>query len=80
MVNDILCYSLDIFTIVYLDDIRIYSKTQEEHDRHVFQVLQWLWEYGLSAKIEKCTFDKYQVKFLGYMISQDCISMDPSKV
>ena len=56
MANDIFRDFLDIFTIVYLDDILIYSKTQEEHDKHVCQVLRRLREYGLYAKLEKCSF------------------------
>ena len=80
MANDIFRDFLDVFTIVYLDDILIYSTTQEEHDRHVRQVLQRLRKYGLFAKLEKCTFDQRHVEFLGYVISQQGISMDPSKV
>ena len=80
MANDIFRDFLDTFTIVYLDDILIYSKTQEEHDIHVRQVLQRLREYGLYAKLEKCSFDHNHVEFLGYVVSQQGISMDPSKV
>ena len=80
MANDIFRDFLDIFTIIYLDDILIYSKTQEEHDIHVQKVLQRLREYGLYAKLEKCSFDQSQVEFLGYVVSQKGISMDPSKV
>ena len=80
MANDIFRDFLDTFTIVYLDDILIYSKTQEEHDIHVRQVLQRLWEYGLYAKVEKCSFDHNHVEFLVYVVSQQGISMDPSKV
>ena len=80
MANDIFRDFLDIFTIVYLDDILIYSKSQEEHDLHVCQVLARLREYGLYAKLEKCAFDKSQVEFLGYVISQDGISMDRYKL
>ena len=58
MANGIFRDFLDIFTIVYLDDSLIYSKTQEEHDMHVHQVLLRLQEYGLYAKLEKCTFDE----------------------
>jgi hypothetical protein len=80
MANDVFRDFLDSFTIVYLDDILIYSKTQEEHDIHVRQVLQRLREYGLYAKLEKCSFDQDHVEFLGYVVSQQGISMDPSKV
>jgi transposase InsO family protein len=80
MANDIFRDFLDIFIIVYLDDILIYSKTQEEHNMHVRQVLLRLQQYGLYAKLEKCTFDENHVEFLGYVISHKGISMDPSKV
>ena len=49
----------------YLDDILIYSKTQEQHDIHVHQDLQQLQEYGVYANLEKCSFDQCQVEFLG---------------
>jgi hypothetical protein len=80
MANDIFRGFLDVFTIIYLDDILRYSTTQEEHDLHVCQVLQRLQKYGLFAKLEKCTFNQRHVEFLGYVISQQGISMDPSKV
>ena len=80
MENDIFREFLDVFTIVYLDDILIYSKTQGEHDMHVRQVLERFHEYGLYAKLEKCTFDQDHVEFLGYMVSEEGISMDPSTV
>ena len=80
MANDIFRDFLDIFIIIYLDDILIYSKTQEDHDNHVRQVLQRLREFGLYAKLEKCCFDRNQVEFLGYVVSPEGISMDPKKV
>ena len=58
MANDIFRHFLDIFFIVYLDDILIYSKIQEEHDIHILQALQRLREFGLYAKLEKCSFDQ----------------------
>ena len=48
---------LDRFVIIYLDDILIYSRTLEEHERHVRQVLEHLQQFGLYAKLEKCTFN-----------------------
>ena len=79
MANDIFRDFLDIFLIIYLDDFLIYSKTQEEHNAHVRQVLQRLREYGLYAKLEKCNFDCKQVEFLDYVVSSEGISMDPAK-
>ena len=60
---------LDICLIIYLDDLLIYSKTQEEHDSHVLLVLKRLRENGLYAKLEKCSFDCKQVEFLGYVVA-----------
>ena len=54
--------------------------TQEENDSHVLLVLKWLREHGLYVKLEKCSFDYNQVEFLGYVISSEGISMDPTKV
>ena len=79
MANDIFRDFLDIFTIIYLDDILIFSKTQEEHDEHVCQVLRRLQEYGLY-ELEKFSFDLNRVEFFGYIVSSEGISMDPANV
>jgi hypothetical protein len=71
---------MDEFVVVYLDDILIFSKNQEDHDKHVRLVLGTLREHGLYAKLEKCEFDKSSVAFFGYVISLDGIFMDKSKV
>ena len=65
---------------VYLDDILIYSKMLEEHRKIVNQVLQRLAEYDLYLKPEKCEFDKTKTEFLGLIISQGNIEMDPVKI
>ena len=57
MENDIFQDLLDICLIIYLDDLLVYWKKQEEHDSHVPLVLNWLREHGLYAKLEKCSFD-----------------------
>ena len=80
MENDIFRDLLEVFFIIYLDDLLVFSKTQEEHDSHVLLVLKRLWEHGLYAKLEKCSFGCNQVEFLGYVISSEGISMDPAKV
>jgi len=71
---------MDEFVVVYLDDILIFSKNQEDHDKHVRLVLATLREHGLYAKLEKCEFDKSSMAFLGYVISLDGIFMDKLKV
>jgi len=80
LMNDIFWEYMDECVVVYLDDILIFSKNQEDHDKHVRLVLATLREHGLYAKLEKCEFDKSSVAFLGYVISLDGIFMDKSKV
>ena len=71
---------LDVFVVVFVDDILIYSKTLEDHDRHLRIVLQVLREAKLYAKFGKCEFWKEEVRFLGHVVSKEGISVDPSKV
>jgi len=71
---------MDEFVVVYLDDILIFSKNQEDHDKHVQLVLATLREHGLYAKLEKCEFDKSSMAFIGYVISPNGIFMDKLKV
>lgn len=80
LINDVLRDYLDNFVIVYLDDILIFSKTHEEHVTHVKQVLKRLEDNSLWAKAEKCEFFQDSVDFLGYIVSDKGISMDPKKV
>jgi hypothetical protein len=80
LMNDIFREYMDEFVVVYLDDILIFSKNQEDHNKHVRLVTTTLREHGLYAKLEKCEFDKSSVAFLGYVISPDGIFMDKSKV
>jgi hypothetical protein len=71
---------LDKFVVVFIHDILIYSKNEEEHVKHLQVVLQRLKDHKLYAKISKCGFWLDSVKFLGHTISKDGISVDPSKV
>lgn len=80
LVNDVFWDFLDLFVIVYLDDILIFSETTEAHQTHVKKVLSWLRKHRLYAKAEKRDFEKQTVHFLGLVISADGISMDPQKV
>ncbi|KAL0336607.1 UNVERIFIED_CONTAM: Retrovirus-related Pol polyprotein from transposon.6 [Sesamum radiatum] len=71
--------SLNKFVVVYLDDIVIYSKTLNEHVKHLRAVFQRLREYELYAKKEKCEFCYEQITFLGHVISQGKIQMDQKR-
>ncbi|XP_017415171.1 uncharacterized protein LOC108326280 [Vigna angularis] len=71
---------LDKFVVVFIDDILIYSKSREEHERHLRLVLGVLREKKLYAKLSKCEFWMDEVQFLGHVISAEGISVDPAKV
>jgi len=71
---------LDKFVVVFIDDILIYSKNEEEHAEHLHIVLQCLREHQLYAKFSKCDFWLKKVQFLGHKNSKDGISVDPSKI
>jgi hypothetical protein len=71
---------LDQFTVVFIDDILIYSKTLEEHNEHLRKVLERLRSEKLYAKLEKCEFWLDSVSFLGHVISGEGVAVDPEKV
>ncbi|XP_028794242.1 uncharacterized protein LOC114749870 [Neltuma alba] len=80
LMNRVLQLFLDKFVVVYLDDIVIYSKTLEEHVKHLRQVFQVLRENELYVKKEKCAFAQQEVTFLGHIVGGGKLRMDESKV
>ena len=66
--------------VIYMDDILIFTKDLEEHQWIVNEVLKWLKENDLFLKPQKCFFEQKEVKFLGLIISEEGIRMDPKKV
>ncbi|GJR77383.1 putative reverse transcriptase domain-containing protein [Tanacetum coccineum] len=71
---------LDKFVIVFIDDILIYSKTKEEHEVHLKLVLELLRKEKLYAKFSKCEFWLQEAHFLGHVVNQSGIHVDPSKI
>jgi hypothetical protein len=79
-INNVLRKYLDVFVVVYLDDILVYSKTYEEHVQHVRLILTVLRDADLRIKVEKTEFHKQEVKFLGYIVSREGLKMDSKKI
>ena len=71
---------LDQFVVVFVDDILIYSKSEEEHEDHLRVVLQVLRDHHLHAKFSKCEFLLVEMKFLGHVVSASGVSVDLEKV
>ena len=80
LMNKIFAEYLDKFTVVFIDDILVYSKTKEEHEEHLRIALQLLRDNQLYAKLSKCEFWLDKVTFLGHIISKEGLSVDPSKI
>ena len=71
---------LDIYAIVFIDDILVYSKAEAEHEEHLHQVFETLRANRLYAKFSKCEFWMKQVSFLGHVVSSEGLSVDPAKI
>jgi hypothetical protein len=80
LMNKVFMECLDKFVIIFIDDILICSKTEEEHEKHLSLVLVKLRSNQLYAKFSKCEFWLTKVTFLGHVISAGGVSVDPSKV
>jgi hypothetical protein len=79
LMNDIFRNYLDNFVIVFLDDILIYYKSEEEHEHHLRLVLQVMREHQLYANLSKCYFYQKKIHYLGHIISEQGIAVDPEK-
>ena len=79
LMNGIFNKYLDQFVLIFIDDILIYFKTEEEHQQHLRIVVQSLREHQLYAKLEKCEFFKTEIQYLGHVISKDGTTVDPQK-
>src|SRR3954467_14234473 len=80
LMNSIFMEYLDKFVVVYLDDILIYPKNEEEHVEHLRLILAKLREHKLYAKYSKCEFWLPEVTYLGHMISKDGIAVTPERI
>ena len=68
------------FAMGYLDDIIIFSKTEEEHLQHLEEIFEHLRKSGLKLKLQKCSFFKKHIQYLGHLISEEGIQPLPAKL
>jgi hypothetical protein len=80
LMNGVFKEYLDKLVIAFLDDILIYSKTKEEHEKHLRMVLKILREHKLYTKLSKCIFYKKKIHYLGHIILAYGITVDPEKI
>jgi hypothetical protein len=80
LMNSVFMPELDKFVVVFIDDILIYSKNEEDHTEHLRIVLTRLRECQLYAKFSKCEFWLHEVPFLGNVLFDGGIMVDPTKV
>jgi hypothetical protein len=80
LMDDVLRPFTNSFVVVYLYDILIFSKMWEEHMRHIQQVLSTLRQHKLYANLEKCSFGMKRVQYLGYIVHEHGVHVDPAKI
>ena len=73
LMNSSFSQYLDKFVVVFIDDILVYSKSEEEHDEHLRIVLQTLRKHKLHAKFDKCDFYQKEIQYLGHVIQQKAL-------
>jgi hypothetical protein len=80
LINNIFIQYLDKFVVVFIDDIMVYSKTEEEHDEHLRIVLRTLRKHKLHVKFNKCDFYQKEIQYLEHVISSEGIVVDLEKI
>jgi hypothetical protein len=80
LMNKVFMEYLDQFVVVFIEDILVYSQNEEAHENHLRLVLQKLRDNQLYAKFSKCDFFLKKVTFLGHIITDGGIKVDPGKI
>ncbi|XP_074271317.1 putative mitochondrial protein AtMg00860 [Silene latifolia] len=80
LMNRVFKSYLDKFVIIFIDDILVYSKNEEDHAQHLRTVLETLRENQLFATFKKCAFWLKEINFLGHVVSSKGIQVDPEKI
>ena len=80
MMDDILRPFTNSFVVVYLDDILIFSRTWEDHLQHIEEVLSTLRHHKLYVNLERCSFGMKEIQYLGYIVNEQGVHVDPAKI
>jgi hypothetical protein len=80
LMNSVFMPELDKFVIMFIDDILVYSENEQDHAEHLRIVLTRLRDHQLYVKFSKCEFWLKTVHFLSHVLSENRISVDPSKI
>ena len=80
LMDDILRPFTNSFVVIYLDDILIFNKSWVDHLQHLRWVLNTLRQHQLYANLEKCSFGMTRVQYLGYIVDEHGVHVDPTKI
>lgn len=80
LMNIVLTGCLGVYSYIYVDDVIIYSKTVEDHMRHLDDIFSRLRKVGLKIKAAKCQMFKTSIKYLGFIVGQDGLRINPKKL
>jgi hypothetical protein len=80
LMNSVFMLELDKSVVVFIDDILVYSKSEEEHAEHLRVILTRLRDHQLYVKFSKCEFWLKEVQFLGHVLLAEGVAIDPDKV
>ena len=80
LMNEMLKEFIGKFVIVYLDDILIFSRTKREHHQHIRRVFEKLQQNKLLINLKKCTFLQKELIYLGFVVAENELKMDPEKI
>jgi len=78
--NEVFYDLLDIYIVIYFDNIMVYSNNLEDYKKHMKEVLRRLQDNKLYASPTKCVFHQNRVKFLEFILESDCLRIDKSQV
>ena len=80
LINLVCMPMLNWSMIVFIDDILVYNKTQEQHDEHLREILETLRKERVYEKFSKCELWSREASFLGHIVNQNGIVVDPTKI